>query len=295
MKWTMFCAPHHEVVKKFPKLTPVSYSQLLEAGWEELEAAVPGNFELDLMRAGKLPDLYFSENTLLAQTLEDMHVWYCTTVAVTDPGQYLRFEGIDTFADIYVNGLLAASADNMYLPQEVSADWKMGDNEVLVHIRPTMIKAREYTSPVGCYALKYGYPSLYVRKAAHMYGWDIMPRIVSAGLWKPVTLCDVKQDAIREVYFVTNKVDVKARSAKMRFYLHADISGSYAKDYRVKIEGHCKDSSFVKEEQLWHNTHAFALRWKTVVSGGLKMPENRICMIPPLPCITRKKSVIPTG
>lgn len=258
MKWTLFCAPHHEVMNQFPGQFPACCSQLLEAGWEGVEAVVPGNFELDLMRAGKLPDLYFSENTLLAQTLEDMHVWYCTTAAVTDPDQYLHFEGIDTFADIYVNGVLAASADNMYLPQDVSADWKMGENEVLVHIWPTMIRAREYTSPVGCYALKYGYPSLYVRKAAHMYGWDIMPRIVSAGLWKPVTLCEPKQDVIREVYFVTNRVDVKARSAQMRFYLHADIRGSFAKDYRVKIEGHCKDSSFVKEEQLWHNTHAFA-------------------------------------
>ncbi|MBO5069949.1 MAG: hypothetical protein J6C37_06260, partial [Roseburia sp.] len=234
-----------------------SIAEIKAAGFETLRAEVPGNFELDLMREGKLEDLYFSTNTLKAQELEATHVWYYTVVNVEKKNQYLRFEGIDTFADIYVNGKLVKSTNNMYLPYDVHADWVIGENEVVVHIRPTMLEARSYVSPAGCNAQKYNYPSLYARKAAHMFGWDIMPRIVSAGIWRDVILCDVKPDCINEVYFATNKVDVAGAKADLRFYINTSLSGQFAKDYTVRIEGHCGESSFVKEETLWHNTHAF--------------------------------------
>ncbi len=42
-----------------------------------------------------------------------------------------------------------------------------------------------------------------------MFGWDIMPRIVSAGIWKPVTLVKNKEDKIKDVYFTTNFIDKK--------------------------------------------------------------------------------------
>lgn len=254
MKWKIAYAPHDVCRGK----TFCSVAELASAGFETIPAEVPGNFELDLMREGKLEDLYFSTNTLKAQELEATHVWYYTTIQIKNHNQYLRFEGIDTFADIYVNGTHVLSTNNMFLPYDVHADWKMGENEVIVHIRPTMLEARKYTSPVGCNAQKYNYPSLYVRKASHMFGWDIMPRIVSAGLWKDVLLCEAKADAINEVYFATNTVDVADRKADIRFYINTTLSGQFAKDYFVKIEGRCGESCFVKEETLWHNAHAFS-------------------------------------
>lgn len=238
-------------------LTVRTASDILQAGLPCLDAQVPGNFELDLMRAGKLEDLYYSANTLLAQKLETTHVWYFTTVSVTVPSQYLRFEGIDTFADIYVDGQLLMSTANMFLPYDVRPDWAPGEHEVVVHILPAMLEARKFTLPAACNAQKYSYPTLYLRKAAHMFGWDIMPRIVSAGLWKDVTLCDSKADRITEVYFATHEVDLESKTAQMRFYIHADLSGNFATDYSVRIEGCCGSSSFRLEEQLWHTCHAF--------------------------------------
>lgn len=253
MEWKLAYAAHEECSGK----QICSIADLKSAGFETLRAEVPGNFELDLMREGRLEDLYFSTNTLKAQELEAAHVWYYTTVNIEKQNQYLRFEGIDTFADIYVNGKLVTSTNNMYLPCDVHADWNAGENEVVVHIKPTMLEARKFVSPVGCNALKYNYPSLYVRKAAHMFGWDIMPRIVSAGLWKEVILCEAKPDCINEVYFATNKVEIASGKAELSFYMSAGISGQFAKDYTVKIEGRCGESSFSKEETLWHNTHIF--------------------------------------
>lgn len=244
-----------------------SIQELETSGFDILPASVPGQLEVELMKAGKLQDIYFSTNTLQAQELEDVHVWYYTEVEITKANQYLRFEGIDTFADIYVNGEFAASSDNMYLPCDVKADWKMGKNEVIVHIRPTVLEARKFTPPAYFYSNKYGTPSLYVRKAPHTFGWDILPRIVSAGLWKEVHILESKADQINEVAFCTHKIvpmpstadgqPGQGLRAQIRFYITADLSHAMAKEYTVKIEGRCGDSTFEEERELWHNTQAF--------------------------------------
>lgn len=204
---------------------------LQNSGLEIIPANVPGNFELDLMRSGKLEDLYYSTNTLKAQELEDVHLWYYTTVEITNSNQYLCFEGIDTYADIYVNGELVKSTDNMFLSYDMFANWNIGKNEVVVHIKPAVLEARKHELSARCFASKYNYASLHTRKAPHMYGWDIMPRIVSAGIWKPVSLKEKKEDCIREVYAGTNIIDLEQNTAQLRFFVTTDISGTNAKDF----------------------------------------------------------------
>lgn len=254
MDWNIAYA-HHEVCKE---KNPCTIEELKQSEFDIIPACVPGNFELDLMRAGRLEDLYYSTNTQKAQELEDVHVWYFATVNITNPNQYLHFAGIDTFSDIYVNGSLVKSTDNMNLEYDVFPDWIIGENELVVHIRPTMLEARKFTPPAGCYSLKYNMPSLYVRKAAHMFGWDIMPRIVSAGIWREVEIRERKADRINEVYLVTHEIGCRNEgySAKLRLYVNADLSGAIAQEYTVRIEGRCGAFSFSHEEKLWHNTHA---------------------------------------
>lgn len=253
MNWRLVCIPHEKWSGKEFSVR----EELENCGFESIPAQVPGNFELDLMRAGKLPDLYYSTNTLMAQELEDRHLWYYAPFCAEEGEKYLHFEGIDTYADIFINGKLVRSTDNMFLSYDVEEEIHAGNNEVVVHIWPTMLMARNYTSPAACNALKYNFPALSVRKASHMFGWDIMPRIISGGLWKQVKLCDKKRDRINEVYFAANTVDLENGQADMNFYVNTDLSGAFARDYRIRIEGTCKDSSFVEEQQLWHNTHMF--------------------------------------
>lgn len=251
MEWTLVYAHHKDCcVKQYHTI-----NELKNSGFERMNASVPGCLEIDLMKTGKLDELYFSTNTLKAQELEDAHVWYYTVLNITNANQYLCFEGIDTFADIYVNGKLVKSTDNMYLPYEVQADWLIGENEIVVHIKPTMLEMRKYKTPAACYAQNYNYPSLYVRKASHMFGWDIMPRIVSAGLWKDVSVKERKCDRIEEVYLATTHIE--NNTASMRFYINTELCGSFATEYMVRLEGRCGQSYFLQEKKLWHNTHAF--------------------------------------
>ena len=253
MDWKLTYAAHAQC----PRCEFHTVSELDAAGFTQLSASVPGNFELELVKAGIEPDFYDSTNVWNAQKYEATHVWYSTRVEIQNESQYLLFEGIDTFAEIYVNGGLSATSDNMFLPCEVKTGLRVGSNEILVHILPAMLEARKHISPAACNAMEYNYASLYQRKAAHMYGWDIMPRIVSAGLWKPVHICEEKPDHINEVYVVTHRIDFEANRAYARIYVNADLSGDFAQEYSIRIEGRCGESFFCKETTLWHNTYAF--------------------------------------
>ncbi len=251
MQWKIAYA-HHEMACQKQLCT---IRDIEQSGFDILPASVPGCLEKELMQAGKLDDLYFSTNTLDAQKLEDVHVWYFTKFEIKKKDQYLHFEGIDTFSDIYINGMLAKSTDNMFLSYDIDADWIIGENEVVVHIKPTMLEARKFSPPAVSFAQNYNYASLYARKAAHMFGWDIMPRIVSAGLWKEVALCQRKPDSIDQVYLVTHEIQKREDGTDRAFascFIQMHLSGVFAQDYQVRIEGVCGDSSFAVEQRLWH-------------------------------------------
>lgn len=252
MEWKLAYA-HHDRCKNANIST---IADVEKSGLDIIPANVPGNFELDLMRAGKIEDLYYSTNTLKAQELEDVHLWYYTTIEIENENQYLCFEGIDTFSDIYVNGELVKSTDNMFLSYDVFFNWNIGKNEVVVHIKPTMLEARKFDLPARCYTFIYNYAALHVRKAAHMYGWDIMPRIISAGIWKQVSLKEKKEDRIKEVYLGTNQVDLEEKTAQLRLFISTDMSGAFATDYTVKLTAECGESQYSIEEKLWHNVWA---------------------------------------
>lgn len=230
-------------------------ASLKEKKLPEIPASVPGNFELDLYKANVIGDPFFGLNTLAMQDLENRHVWYYTEFDFKDADgtEYIKFEGIDTIADIYVNGKYVKHVDNMYLSYEIDLpELKNGKNEILVHITPASIAAREFRLPPSSNAQEYAYDSLYIRKAAHMFGWDIMPRIVSCGIWKPVTILRRKADRIDDAFLYTTGVDPANQFAAASIFFHVDVSRDLLKDYFMEVEGTCGESRFYFKKRLWH-------------------------------------------
>src|SRR5208283_508842 len=89
-----------------------------------------------------------------------------------------------------------------------------GEGNVLeVMIRSAVIEAQDY--PLGVLGIRAdGNPeSEPIRKAPHSYGWDIMPRLVSAGLWRGVELR--VQDPVRfeDAHWMTLRIDRAAGTA----------------------------------------------------------------------------------
>lgn len=224
---------------------------------ESISAEVPGNFELDMYKAGLIDDPFYAKNPLDIQKLENRHLWYVTTFSYSGDNPqntYLKFEGIDTFADIYLNGKFIGSADNMFISHEFLARGiKVGDNELLIHIKPTVIEARKYKCDMNSVKhMKYNATGLTVRKAAHSFGWDIFPRFVSAGLWRDVFLVEKKTNYIKDFYLQT--MELTKELAKVCGCYDLELSGDYSTEYSLNIVGKCGNHTFVHTlDKLWHN------------------------------------------
>ncbi len=162
-----------------------SAADIEAAGLQAHPCSVPGNLEFDLRAIGEIKDPLKGMNILDLRKYESAHIWYFTRFAAQDrPGfaPELVFEGTDCFSDIYLNGELLGSTDNMLVEHTFSVKGLLeADNELLVHIRPAVEEAKRFEYPANVAAFEISYESLYVRKAPHMYGWDIMPRAVSPG------------------------------------------------------------------------------------------------------------------
>lgn len=250
-EWQLFIA---ENCKIKGESLPVSISQLEASGYTALSGRVPGNFELDLQKAGMLTDLYFGTNPQKARKLENLHLFYARRFDTSDfEGEcFLRFEGIDTFSEIYLNGKLIAETDNMLIHHDIEVQgFLRGENELVVHILPTAIRARENEMGAGIlYHQPYNAESVTVRKPAHMYGWDIMPRILSGGIWRSVYLYERPLDRIENIYAACFKAD-KDRGS-FHFYYKTAISNDFTEGYKLRITCRCKDSVVETERPLWH-------------------------------------------
>ncbi len=245
---------------------------LAAAGRTVIPARVPGNFELDLFAAGLIDDPYFDVNTLSLQKLEDRHLLYTLDfdAALGDGEPVLRFEGLDTVAEVYLNGLPLGSADNMFIAHEfAAAGLRPGQNRLTVHILPVTLQARRFPTPPGANALRYNYDALRIRKAAHMFGWDIMPRIVSGGIYKEVKLLYRPSLRIEDVFGYTLSADAEA--AQLCFYYQLDLENAALDGFTVQVSGVCGDSVFSASDRLWHTCGQLRA---TLPDPRLWMPKN---------------------
>ena len=226
--------------------------ELAKSGMKKIVATVPGNFELDFQKAGLIDEPFYSMNILKVQDFEDLHLFYTKRFnfkKLAERTCEIFFEGVDTFSDIYLNGEKIGSTDNMLVPFEFSADGLVdGENEILVHISPAYLEARKHRSEFSA-TPPYNSESLFVRKAPHMYGWDIMPRALSGGIWRSVTILSKPLDRIDDLYFYTSYV--KDNKVRAGFCYALTLSKSKTRDYSLKVKAVCGDSVVEINKTLW--------------------------------------------
>ena len=228
------------------------------AGRPVISASVPGNFELDLMSAGILKkNPYTGDGCIELRKYEYYHVFYScifewNNLISDNCDVQLLAEGIDTVADVYLNGEIIGSCDNMFIEHNLDLSGiKQGENEIFIHIKPTVLEARKYPSDIGTGMMSYSYESAYIRKAAHSFGWDIAPRALSCGIWKPIYIKIVKKPRIKEMYLIQGNIDSETGkgTAHLRYIL--DIGNDKCDRYKLVIDGVCGDSKFHVEHIPW--------------------------------------------
>jgi beta-mannosidase len=218
-------------------------------GITPIPAQVPGNVELDLVRAGDLSDPFYADHIRRLRPLE-AHTWwlYRTFTAPAFPaGQrwQLVFAGLDTLATVWLNGSLLGSVDNMLIEQrfDTSAALLPGtENTLAVRIDPVVSAARQFSYDSACMSWEQREEGLYIRKAPHMWGWDIMPRAVSAGIWRPVWLESVDNHAIEQLYMWTKEISPQGAVLGARFQFRTNFTD--LEGVNLHFHGTCADHSF---------------------------------------------------
>ncbi len=174
---------------------------------EWIPACVPGSVYNDLISAGKLEDPYWRDNEMQALELMKNDFEYRGTFCVDKEEAddvILRFNGIDTLADIELNGHALGSVNNMHRIWEypVKDLLKEKDNElVIVFHSPVRFISEEFKKDpaiLGTEDAMRGFPK--IRKGHYMFGWDWGPRLPDAGIWKDVELFAVNTARLGKTY-----------------------------------------------------------------------------------------------
>ena len=183
--------------------------QLRVLGWGKspVAATVPGSVYHDLLTAGEIPDPFYRDNETEALKIMDHDFCYTRDFDVPEAflrsdAVILRAEGLDTLAEISVNGAEIGKANNMHRIWEFDAKpfLRPGKNTIQVLFRsPTrFIKEAYVKAPAdGTDDAMKGFPAL--RKAHCMFGWDWGPRLPDAGIWRDIALLGVNTARIEHV------------------------------------------------------------------------------------------------
>ena len=187
-----------------------------------VKAEVPGNCELDLVRAGILPPPEIGLDSLKLRPYEGYQWLYTKTfsapsVPADGSRATLTFEGIDTLADVFLNGERIGETENMLIPHsfDVTKRLKPGENTVQVLIRSLMMEAQHKTIGILGYCMDGGADGEPFRKAGHMGGWDIFPRVFASGLWRGVRIDVEGPVRIDQVAWLVSEVNTRAKTARI--------------------------------------------------------------------------------
>ncbi|CAH2351302.1 putative beta-mannosidase B [[Candida] railenensis] len=209
----------------------------------------------DLLSNGQIEDPFVDANELKVQWVAEKDWEYKTQFKVVRQGERLSsyklvFEGLDTYATIFLNERPILTTDNMFLKYAVDIDPILGDNELRILFESALNVSKSLERQHGELLCWNGDSSrLYVRKAQYHFGWDWGPRLISCGPYKPVVLVPTTMVEMDDVY--------------VKYTLHpsltfADVQVCFELDEAINFEIECKLISPI-DEVLCSQKKSYAL------------------------------------
>lgn len=233
--------------------TPVTGFELTwtDGGWPDtdaqwLPAVVPGGVHESLLAAGRLEHPYLDDHE---HDLGWVHeaTWFYRARVTAPPGT-LVCEGLDTVAEVWVDGALVGAAANQHrrhefaLPDGVDheialrfpppLDGLLDDEEVrraaeAVHARQRTVRPHDPPTPDDEVALRVR--RMQLRKATFSWGWDFAPVVTSRGVSGPVAVVHTAP-VLTDLHVRSRAVDVHARTATL------EVTGRVAGGGIVQVE-----------------------------------------------------------
>lgn len=262
-------------MKRFPALLLVflvcaidasaNFNLDLHSGWKfrqsesklhmDRPATVPGTVHTDLLANGVISDPFLNNNESRLQWIGESQWTYTTTFECTrsmlkEEHIELQFEGLDTYAFVYLNDSLLFVAENMFLSytKDVKKYLRKKNNlRIVFHPASELIEKNKRLSLIRNYP---GGDRVFIRKAQYQFGWDWGPKFITAGIWKPVHLVGWSGMRITDPYYKLEFLDKDTAFMMVDFMFEADKAGKY--DF-ILSDG---DRPIYGDQYSYSSTHA---------------------------------------
>lgn len=216
-----------------------TFSQSGKDVW--MPASVPGTVHADLMANEVIADPHYRLNEREVQWIEDEDWVYKASFEVEESllsknRLEMHFDGLDTYADVYLNDSLILEADNMFVGWKVDVkDFiRAGNNELRIFFHSPVRRGLEKLQKIDYLipAINEQVPenertSAFTRKAPFHYGWDWGPRLVTSGVWRPVKLKAWHYAMIQDVHIETHAVSKELASLSGQVTIDVEVPGLY--------------------------------------------------------------------
>ena len=236
-----------------------------DSQWQE--ARVPGTVYTDLLRNGNMEDPYWKDNEdAICSLMEKDYEYQCTFQGEETEdlsNAFLRFEGLDTVADIYLNNVHVGNAESMHRTWEypVKEVLSPGENTLkVVFHSPLKFIAQAYKKygNIGNDDTYEGF--MHLRKAHYMFGWDWGAHLPDAGIFRPVFLCSVSHGRIDSVYIrqqhEENKCTLKFKGDCIRetpgeYQWRVLVTAPDGQKYETALSAEGEGQLVIEDPELW--------------------------------------------
>lgn len=206
-------------------------------------AKVPGTVHTDLLANQLIEDPFYRLNEKKQQWIDKVDWEYQTYFTLTEDilqKQHidLVFEGLDTYADVFLNDQLILNADNMFRTWRIDCKpFLKPENHLHIVLKSPIKIGLQKLNDLG-----YQLPadndqsengelgtqrvSIFTRKAGYHFGWDWGPRLVTSGIWRPINIVGWNSARINNVQIIQNHLDNEIANMTMTAEVQADTTMS---------------------------------------------------------------------
>ncbi len=202
------------------------FKSLADNTWRE--ASVPGNVFSDLLSHDLIANPFIADNELKVQWVTENEWEYKTKFKVDDSTFQkkhieLNFEGLDTYASVFLNDSLILETNNAFRNYKVNVKSTIKkDNELHV-----VFKNSTYFETEAKKKLNYQLPEgdrIFTRKAQFHYGWDWAPKLNTSGIWRPISITSWNDLKINDVFIVQNSIEENVAELTAQIELNTSLS-----------------------------------------------------------------------
>lgn len=231
-------------------ISEILQEDFVPEGW--LSAQVPEMVHAVLRRLGHIAGHVYTKDTEGEKWIEEKDWIYFKEFFVPEEVQGIRQQlccrGLDTFCDLYLNGVLLGRNENMFTTfrADISSLLKRGERNVLVLRFYSPVEYVKDMDQKGIFSITTS-ERILARKAQMNYSWDFCGRTVTCGIWKEIGI-EVQTDARIDSYHIYTKA-LQDDAAVIGLDTEIDFLPEQTKEYQLRIRL-AKEGEIVYEETI---------------------------------------------